>query len=256
MHRALSRAVHNDDVDEAKRLIALGADPNLNCLTYTTSKTPLHPMLYLAHSGSCAMIDVFLDAGCCIEGGAEPPIVNRPLMLACSKPPFHQARHLIERGADIHSVDEAGWTPFLVAAFNGAAGICELLYERGADPFAVTFKLKENVLHLCWNHMEALQWILESVPGMSDRINDLDGNRMTPLAHMATMGKDDGISLLLDHGADPWIEVSHGGKAVDYSSQPETTALLRAAMARSLMSGARALGPDRPVRSLPAGLAL
>ena len=54
---------------------------------------------------------------------------------------------LLERGADPHARDQSLWTASMAAAFWAHVEICEMLYLRGADLFAVN-TLGKNALDL------------------------------------------------------------------------------------------------------------
>jgi ankyrin repeat protein len=59
----------------------------------------------------------------------------------------HVTALLIERGADVHSATQEGWTPLHGAAVEGELGTVRLLLERGADASAPSLV---RAALLCW----------------------------------------------------------------------------------------------------------
>jgi ankyrin repeat protein len=76
--------------------------------------------------------------------GANPNLAARNAMkvaaihAATAAGSFGIARLLIEAGADVNAVQQAGFTPLHAAAMTGQVDLAKLLLDRGADPGART----------------------------------------------------------------------------------------------------------------------
>ena len=118
----LAIAVANDRVDEVKRLVARGMDPD-------SVDANGEPMLCIAaRNGSARALAVLLG------GKANPNQRNRfgdtPLLLASLKGDLDSVRTLVAAGADINP---RGWTPLIYAATGGHDDVLTFLLQRGAD---------------------------------------------------------------------------------------------------------------------------
>lgn len=40
---------------------------------------------------------------------------------------------LLDRGADVHAVEQRGWSPLFVASISGHVGVMKLLLDHGAN---------------------------------------------------------------------------------------------------------------------------
>lgn len=110
--------------------------------------TPSHDEL-LGHAAKHAMVKeaIMLIDNDGANVNARLATGVTPLMLACvfdehdpiSRPPqsapqrLKLAEALLERNADVHAVNGAGWTPFIFATFYGQAKICERLLQFKAE---------------------------------------------------------------------------------------------------------------------------
>ncbi|KAJ3403875.1 hypothetical protein CcCBS67573_g06458 [Chytriomyces confervae] len=75
------------------------------------------------------------------------------------------AEYLIEKGADVNALDDADWTPLMIAVSVGSAPLVDFLLQNGAD------------------------------------VNLQNENKQTPLFYAASKGWLDVCQLLISHGA-------------------------------------------------------
>jgi uncharacterized protein len=118
----LIAAVANDRVDDVRRLLARGMDPN----SVDANGEPL--LCMAARNESVAIVRALLDAK------ANPNVANRygdtPLMLASLKGNLDCVRLLLAGKA---AIDPPGWTPLIYAATGGHDRVVEYLIDHGAN---------------------------------------------------------------------------------------------------------------------------
>ena len=116
---------------------------------------------------------------------------------AASRGHLKAVRLLLERGAQVDSVDGEGVTPLILASYRGQTDVVKLLLERGADANA---REKRN--------------------GLSS------------LSHAVGRGDRDLVSVLLAHGADPLLKSADGRtplERAEANGATEIVALLKQA---------------------------
>jgi ankyrin repeat protein len=157
---ALDWAVHWDDVETAKALIAAGANVNAateygvtpiflactnanaglveallkaganpNAVLKRTSETPL---MRCSRSGNPIAVKSLLDHGANVNA-RETWRNQAALMWACEANHPEAAKMLIEHGADVHARSAGGFTPLLFAARTGNVDLAALLLASGAS---------------------------------------------------------------------------------------------------------------------------
>lgn len=184
----LHNAAWSKNVDEAKRLLAGGADIHaLNDEEFT----PLHMAAAIEDNG--AFISLLLEHGAdpkrATSGGVTPLLVacghnifgtvqsgesiaellkagadvqvrggtgRGPLSMASEMAPLEIVSLLIEAGDDVNQADEDGWTPLHYAAATDAPEIIELLLKAGAKRDART-KAGESLLFLAVTYVRSYQ---------------------------------------------------------------------------------------------------
>jgi ankyrin repeat protein len=118
----LAQAVANDRVEEVRRLLARGMDPDSVDARGDTM------LCVAARNGSRASAQALLRAK------AHPDRPNRfgdtPLMLAALKGDLETVRALVAGGA---AVNRPGWTPLIYAATGGHDPIVDYLIDHGAN---------------------------------------------------------------------------------------------------------------------------
>ncbi|CAD6593008.1 MAG: hypothetical protein ASARMPRED_006925 [Alectoria sarmentosa] len=140
---------------------------------------------------------------------AEGANGDKALGAACEKGNILIAQLLCDSGADVNTVDKAGWTPILRAARCGKLAVVKFLCDRGADlELAVEDKhlvgvspsLGERTLHLAATsgHAAVVELLLER----GAHVNSRDRHDYPPLYSAVFGGHLDVVKTLCDAGAD------------------------------------------------------
>ena len=128
----LFRAAHGGDLEYAKDLIAQGADPN-GCDSFGMSALAM-----ACQNNYTDIINYLLELGADVNAHSKgKPIDRTALMAACSND-GHPAivRLLVERGAEVNTKGERGFTALHWAAMHGDVESVKYLLSKGANPNA------------------------------------------------------------------------------------------------------------------------
>ncbi|KAJ1485970.1 ankyrin repeat-containing domain protein, partial [Baffinella frigidus] len=125
MAESLSRAAWEGEAEEARRLIAGGANV---AATADDGTTHLH---FASGGGHEDVVKVLLDAG--VNVSPRDYAGATPLHLASKNGHEGVVKVLLDAGADVDPKVHEGFTPLHVAALNGHAGVVMVLLGAGAD---------------------------------------------------------------------------------------------------------------------------
>jgi ankyrin repeat protein len=129
---ALSHAVIAGDIARIRELIDAGADVNAKD---ALDRTPLH---LAAFHGRTEIIDLLIAHGADVN--ARDLTATSPLHAAVVAGKQGEAvRMLLDRGADLHAINEEGQSALHLAAATGQPKLTKFLIERGADVHKVDF---------------------------------------------------------------------------------------------------------------------
>ena len=112
----------------------------------------------------------------------------------------------------IDSKQSNGFTPLIIATYNGQAEISTILIQHGADVNAQDKAGNTALMGLCFNGNTALVKLLLN---NKVAVNTLNFNHASALIFAATFGHVDIIKLLLKAGADKTVKDVHGKTALD-----------------------------------------
>jgi ankyrin repeat protein len=122
----LHRAVYDDDIAEAGRLITSGADVN------AVNRYGISSLALACGNGNAGMVKLLLQAG------ADPNVARNggetPLMTASRVGRLAVVRELVDAGAKVDATERSDQTALMWAAAEGHAEVCDFLIEAGADP--------------------------------------------------------------------------------------------------------------------------
>ncbi|PSN40934.1 hypothetical protein C0J52_16263 [Blattella germanica] len=110
---------------------------------------------------------------------------------------------LIDRGVDLEARDVFRLTPLMASCLNHNHKVTKMLLEQGADPNA-TFRRGRSAIHYVYG---------EPFSRFTPNIDD----EYKTQAHGLRLSTTDGILILLEHGANPYVGYEFGyGKSRDY----------------------------------------
>ncbi len=130
----LGRAAKIGDIKKVETLLQQGEDVNE---VMTPGLSPLHEAVF--NNAPLEIIGLLIDRGAdvnmksCGDGWATECNCGTPLHIAACKGNADMVNLLLDRGAEIDSIDTWGYTPLGQAAAAGRTAIVKLLIEKGAD---------------------------------------------------------------------------------------------------------------------------
>jgi ankyrin repeat protein len=152
-------------------------------------------LMSLARKGDAERVAFLLKVGA--DMGARDAGGWTPLLLASWQGHEPVVRLLLDRGADTSAALPSGWTPLLLASWQGHESIVRLLLDRGADTSAATTS-GSTPLHIAsqWGHEPVVRLLLDR--GADIRAARTDGS--TPLSIASHMGHASIVRLLREAG--------------------------------------------------------
>lgn len=176
----------------------------------------------LAHAGAyedffaaVARDDTKVIAGL-LQRGFDPSSVDAKgvpaITLALQRESLDVATLLLEQPQlDVNALNPAGESPLMMAALKGRLGLCERLLARGA---------RVNLPGWSPLHYAAAgpnPRVIASLLARGAVADAESPNRSTPLMLAARHGPEEGVELLLTHGADPKRRNERGLDAADFA---------------------------------------
>ncbi|MBE6627500.1 MAG: hypothetical protein E7629_01090 [Ruminococcaceae bacterium] len=207
----LINAIEQEDVEEVRRLLEKGADPNepggiTNPFLRILSETsPDRPLSVACETGNLEVVKLLISYGATVEyqkGMGWSPLAAT--LREYQPDDIEMVKLLLENGADI-SQRETGWLPVYRASLMAPkkfdkATATGSVYSTGYD--------EETA--------KGITEIVKLLMGDFD-INDQDENPTTLLMNAALMGNRELVEYLLSIGADPTLIDARNKTAYDYA---------------------------------------
>ncbi|OKP06952.1 Ankyrin repeat domain-containing protein 50 [Penicillium subrubescens] len=154
-------------------------------------------LLHAAKIGDEAAVRLLLEKGAELESKDDDGWTP----LACAAMNGHEAvvSLLLEKGAELESKDDDGWTPLAWAAMNGHEAVVSLLLEKGAE---LESKVDDGWTPLTCAAMNGHEAVVSLLLEKGAELESKDDDGWTPLAWAAMNGHEAVVSLLLEKGAE------------------------------------------------------
>ena len=235
---SLGVAVREGEIEEVRRLLAAGADPDLGLDEWTplmlaamngeleiaemlleagASLSPAHGdygtalgvaavAIIAPKEGESAMVDLLLDAGAATESGNG--VMMTPLMFAAREGKRSVVERLLKGGANAGHQDVRGWSPLLFAVRSGDPEIVEMILDAGAWPDVPTELPSRRPIHYLSGDDQSSRSRVEIARLLIEEGADPDGveynqNVATPLLRAAAEQEWELVEYLLEEGAWP-----------------------------------------------------
>ncbi len=146
----------------------------------------------------------------------------------------------VNAGMDIDTPNEQGWTPLMVALFEGREEVALFLIKKGAD---VNFSDRSGYRPVHWAAFKAYTTVIDEIVARGGDVNGETDYGWTALLQAASLGHVATVECLLRHGARPNARDKEGAAAIHKAASNNhadlTRALIRGGAARDLE------GPDK-----------
>lgn len=252
-------AIARDDLNEVIESVAMGALINAND---RFGHSPLH---YAAYRGNAYIMDYLLR-----HGGNPNTRGNHlatPLHSAAWGKNQEVVELLLEDGAEVDAQTDEQETPIMTATLRGQLETVETLLALSADPHAVD-KYGSNLMDLAGAsgnkqlvqlfkklgvkipyplHLAAGTGDFTAIKSLLEKgrsVNEQDSFGATPLLVATVAGREDMVTYLLEHSADPKIEAKDGYSLVHGAAFSGKKSLVRMMLAYGLDINQR-YGPDQ-----------
>lgn len=206
VQQAFHEAIQNDDIENARRMIAAGADVNAPYDEYENRS-----FLDACYSGNFDLVKMLVEAGADVDLPDSSGTV--PLVRAIVS--WHETdevvKYLIECGANVNACAGETWTPLEAAVHENAADIVKLLLDAGANPQICSEKTEYSLVTAAdWGYVDIVKMLLDAG---ADPNFSADEN-CTPLVAACRWGHDEAAALLLQAGANPYVIDSNFGDSL------------------------------------------
>lgn len=118
---------------------------------------------------------------------------------------------MLRAGMNVNHIGEGGWTPLMVAAFNGKQELALMLIQSGAS---ITARDQNGYSPIHWASMNGFLSVVDMLLVRGAPVNPMNNYGWTPLLHAASRGHLEVVKLLLRSRADPNVAENEGWTAL------------------------------------------
>ncbi|MBQ3143445.1 MAG: ankyrin repeat domain-containing protein [Akkermansia sp.] len=216
------KAVSNNDVETARRMIEAGADVNY----FSTEEFP--PIVEAVSHQTTDMVKLLL------ENGANPDLASTygvsALVVSAETENLEMMQMLLHAGADPNYSPDCDYSPLHAACCWDDEKVAKLLLEAGANPHAVEALAGDSVLMAAAesSSTECVKLLLTC----NVDVNHVNYDGETALTYAVYQQNQEIVSMLLTAGANPNIAESLSGTplsvAIENQDYAITTLLIKA----------------------------
>jgi cytohesin len=219
-------AIWSNDEESVRMLIAAGADVDKR----PSQRDPYNPLFYAVWMDDANLVKAFIDAGADVnykdKDGWTPlhyaisavgvDVAKLFVGTDVTMPDLHKAafegnldkvRQLLERGTEVDTRDDLGWTASFWALSAGHKDVFQYLLSKGADVTART-NGGRTLLHQA--SKAGFTDIFNQLIAKGADVNLKDKDGETPLQHAASEGHKEVVKLLVAKGADINVAAKNG----------------------------------------------
>ncbi len=147
----------------------------------------------------------------------------------------------VNAGMDIDTPNEQGWTPLMVALFEGREEVALFLIKKGAD---VNFSDRSGYRPVHWAAFKGYTTVIDEIVARGGDVNAETDYGWTALLQAASLGHVATIECLLRHGAQPNARDKDGAAAIHKAASND-----HADVARALVRGGAARDLEGPEKA-------
>jgi ankyrin repeat protein len=245
LEQELFKAIKNNNIKEAERLLEKGANPNL------CNQDGFFPLHMAVRQGNMEIVKLLLSqSGIMInpkDNKKNTPLAiakemqyaeiekllvsHQKLFLDIVLKDEKQVKELLKSGVNPNQVNNDGKTPLMIAVEKGYTNILKLLLEKGANA-GLANDAGINTLHCAAQsgHLDIVELLLEN----GADINKASKNGATPLHFASIKGYYDITALLLNKVVNPSYRDNEGRTALHFAVDKGDTDIVKLLLDKSV----------------------
>jgi hypothetical protein len=148
------------------------------------------------------------------EPPAAHPVMSIELTLACVRGNVNEIRRLlVDGGENINSVvEEPGHTPIMIAMMFSHLAVVQMLADRGADLSTIDNAGYNLLCHAGRGGRDCIEWVFANT---TIDVNSITSSGETPIMRSLRFNKLDASMLLVEKGANLFMKNNKGERAID-----------------------------------------
>jgi ankyrin repeat protein len=179
--------------EAVERLLEENVDPD------TRDEAGKSALWWASRYGHLEVVELLLDHGAAVDGGAGETYHGTPLMAASGHGHLQVVDRLLAKGAHADRPNVNGWTPLIAACKEGFSEVVKALLNKRADANART---KEGETALMFASTEGNPEVVQLLLQTDVDVNAVDDKfKATPLMRAGSLGHLQVAEILLANGA-------------------------------------------------------
>lgn len=213
LNRALIDAAWRNDLDEAERLIQLGADVNAQ------DETVQSAYLIATSEGFLSLLALTLQHGADVD--SKDSFNGTGLIRAAERGHALLVGMLLRNGIEVDHINNVGWTALLESIILGDGGqrysdTVRVLLAGGSDPLIVS--QQDGISPI--DHAQTREFWTIATTLFAAIHSDPPDDPLAELFNAAASNDADRVMLALRAGADPSVQDANGNTALSIAARP------------------------------------